>query len=127
VQVPSVLERFVQLNSSTDRVEFILLEDLIGYFIHNLFNGYDVVSISVFRITRKADLTMDEEGAHDLLKDIEKELRKRRWDVSVRLEIQQTGFSDRVLRNLTRKLEIQQHDVYQIDGPLDLTIFFNFY
>lgn len=127
VQVPSVLERFILLNSSIDRVEFILLEDLICYFIYKLFNGYDVVSVSIFRITRNADLTIDEEGARDLLKEIEKELKKRKWGAAVRLEIQQTGFSNDILRYLTDELDIHQEDVYEIEGPLDLTFFFNFY
>lgn len=127
VEVPSVLERFVQVNPSTDRVCFILLEDLISYFIHKLFNGYDVVSVTTFRITRNADLTIDEEEAHDLLKEIEKELKKRKWGASVRLEIKQTGFSHKILHYLMKKLEITQNDVYEIEGPLDLTMFFNFY
>ncbi|MDP4105735.1 MAG: RNA degradosome polyphosphate kinase [Bacillota bacterium] len=127
VEVPSVLERFVQVSSSTDQRCFILLEDLISYFIHKLFNGYDIVSVTAFRITRNADLTIDEEEAHDLLKEIEKELKKRKWGATVRLEIQQAGCSHEILTYLKEKLEITENDVYEIDGPLDLTMFFNFY
>jgi polyphosphate kinase len=127
VQVPSVLERFVQLNSSSDQVAFILLEDIIGHFIYKLFKGYRVVSVSVFRITRNADLTIHEEGARDLLKEIEKELKKRKWGAAVRLEIQQQGFAPGMLSYLMEELEIHKKDVYEIDGPLDLTVFFHFY
>ncbi|MGM0873398.1 MAG: RNA degradosome polyphosphate kinase [Bacillota bacterium] len=127
VQVPAVLDRFVRLNSSNDKVQFILLEDVLSYFINKLFKGYKVVSVSVFRITRNADMTIHEEGARDLLKEIEKELKKRKWGAAVRLEIQHKGFDQNILRYLTEELEIHQNDVYEIDGPLDLTILFGFY
>ncbi|MCQ6278787.1 RNA degradosome polyphosphate kinase [Bacillus sp. EB600] len=126
VQVPAVLGRFIRLNSD-NQVQLILLEEVISYFIDKLFKGYKVVSASVFRITRNADLTIHEEGARDLLKEIEKELKNRKRGAAVRLEIQKKGFDPCVLHYLTEELEIHQKDVYEIDGPLDLTIFFYFY
>ncbi|WP_226530195.1 RNA degradosome polyphosphate kinase [Metabacillus niabensis] len=126
VQVPAVLERFVKLHTSSDQNRFVLLEDIISTFIHKLFNGYKVVSVSVFRITRNADMTIHEEGARDLLKEIEKELKKRKWGAAVRLEIQKNGFDQNILRYLTEELEIHEKDVYEIDGPLDLTFLFSF-
>ncbi len=126
VQVPAVLGRFIRLNSD-NKVQLILLEEVISYFIDKLFKGYKVVSVSVFRITRNADLTIHEEGARDLLKEIEKELKNRKRGAAVRLEIQKKGFDPCVLHYLTEELEIHQKDVYEIDGPLDLTIFFYFY
>jgi polyphosphate kinase len=127
VQVPAVLNRFVRLETSNNIVQFIQLEDVISYFIYKLFKGYKVVSVSVFRITRNADMTIHEEGARDLLKEIEKELKKRKWGAAVRLEIQQNGFDQNILRYLTEELEVHEKDVYEIDGPLDLTILFGFY
>lgn len=127
VQVPAVLDRFVRLNSSTNKVQFILLEEVISYFIDKLFKGYKVVSVSVFRITRNADMTIHEEGARDLLKEIEKELKNRKWGAAIRLEIQQSGFDRAILSYLLEELEITKTDVYEIDGPIDLTIFFGFY
>lgn len=127
VQVPSVIKRFVRLDSIDERVQFILLEDIISYFINKLFKGYKVVSVSIFRITRNADMTIHEEGARDLLKEIEKELKKRKWGAAVRLEIQHKGFDQNILRYLTEELEIHGKDVYEIDGPLDLTLLFGFY
>ncbi len=127
VQVPAVLDRFVKLDSSAEKVQLILLEDVISYFIQKLFKGYKVLSVSVFRITRNADMTIHEEGARDLLKEIEKELKKRKWGAAVRLEIQQDGFDRNILRYLTEELEIHEKDVYEIDGPLDLTLLFGFY
>lgn len=126
VQVPAVLDRFVQLKSD-NKVLFILLEDVIRYFIHKLFTGYKVVSVSIFRITRNSDLPINEEGAYDLLKEIEKELKSRKWGSAVRLEVQKKCFDQRVLRYLTEELEVNEQDVYEINGPLDLTMFFSFY
>ncbi|WP_338786755.1 RNA degradosome polyphosphate kinase [Metabacillus sp. FJAT-53654] len=127
VQVPAVLDRFVRLETSNNKVQFIQLEDIISYFIYKLFKGYKVVSVSVFRITRNADMTIHEEGARDLLKEIEKELKKRKWGSAVRLEIQRNGFDQNILRYLIEELEVHEKDVYEIDGPLDLTILFGFY
>jgi polyphosphate kinase len=85
VQVPSVLKRFIEIPD--DKSSFVLLEDIITYFVDKLFTGYKVVSVTQFRITRNADLTIHEEGARDLLHQIEKELKKRKWGAAVRLEI----------------------------------------
>ncbi|WP_147534627.1 RNA degradosome polyphosphate kinase [Bacillus marasmi] len=126
VQVPKVLNRFVQLHSA-DNEQLILLEDIICHFIDKLFVGYQVHSLTVFRITRNADLTIQEEGASDLLKEIEKELKKRKWGAAVRLEIQKQRFDRKVLKYLSEELELKEQDVYEIDGPLDLTMFFQLY
>ena len=127
VQVPSVLDRFVRLDSKKGSLKLILLEDVIGFFIRKLFNGFKVISASVFRITRNADMTIHEEGARDLLKEIEEELRKRKWGAAVRLEIQEPGFDPAILDYLTNELEVHKKDVYAIEGFLDLTVFFSFY
>lgn len=127
VQVPAVLERFVKIEASDNSMNYVFLEDIISYFINKLFKGYKVVSVSIFRITRNADMTIHEEGARDLLKEIEKELKKRKWGAAVRLEIQSKDFDQRILNYLTTELEIHEKDVYEIDGPLDLTVFFVFY
>lgn len=127
VQVPSVLDRFVRLESKKDSYKLILLEDVISFFIRKLFHGFKVISTSVFRITRNADMTIHEEGARDLLKEIEEELRKRKWGAAVRLEIQQPDFDPAILEYLTNELEVHKKDVYAIEGFLDLTVFFSFY
>jgi len=127
VQVPAVLDRFIEVDRGSNKRTFILLEDVISHFIHKLFLGYKVVSVTQFRITRNADLTIHEEGARDLLKEIEKELKKRKWGAAVRLEIKKYGSDDRILKYLLHELEIHEKDVYQIDGPLDLTFLFGFY
>ncbi|MBA2874179.1 RNA degradosome polyphosphate kinase [Thermaerobacillus caldiproteolyticus] len=127
VQVPSVLHRFIRLPSEQGRFVYILLEDVIAAHIDILFKGYTVVSVTQFRITRNADLTIHEEGARDLLKEIEKELKKRKWGAAVRLEMSKHGFDPFIFMYLLDELKIHGRDVYQIDGPLDLTFLFQFY
>jgi polyphosphate kinase len=127
VQVPSVLNRFIRLPSEDDRFMYILLEDVITAYIHMLFKGYDVVSVTQFRITRDADLTIHEEGARDLLKEIEKETKKRKWGSAVRLEMSKNGSDPFILHYLLDELEIHEKDIYEIDGPLDFTFLFSFY
>lgn len=127
VQVPSLLERFIFLPNEDNKQKFIFLEDVISNFTHKLFTGYTVSSVTRFRITRNADLTIHEEGARDLLKVIEKELKKRKWGAAVRLEVGTDNLDKRVLSLLYEVLEVKDEDVYMIGGPLDLTCLFALY
>lgn len=127
VQVPAVLDRWLHLEAKPGKERLIMLEDVIGHFIGKLFHGFRVESVTVFRITRNADMTIHEEGARDLLKEIEKELRKRKWGAAVRLEVQKGTVDSSILKYLMDELEINSKDVYEMDGPLDLTMFFGFY
>ncbi|MFB9758656.1 RNA degradosome polyphosphate kinase [Ectobacillus funiculus] len=126
VQVPSVLERCIFLPGEEEQ-KFIFLEDVISNLVHKMFTGYGVLSVTRFRITRNADLTIHEEGARDLLKVIEKELKKRKRGAAVRLEIGKQGLDEQVLDFLLTTLEIHEKDVYRIDGPVDLTFLFALY
>ncbi len=127
VQVPAVLNRFIKLPTEGDKQQFILLENVIGYFINDLFNGFAVKSVSPFRITRNADMTIHEEGARDLLLEIEKELKKRKWGSAVRLEMQEGLMDQNVLNLLLDVLELHPNDVYTFNGPLDLSFLFKLY
>ncbi|RBW69047.1 RNA degradosome polyphosphate kinase [Bacillus taeanensis] len=127
VQVPAVLDRFIELSAVEGERQIIFLEDVIAHFIHKLFKGLEVISVSQFRITRNADLTIHEEGARDLLKEIEKELKKRKWGAAVRLEVQKNSMDKEILNFLLKELEIHEKDVYWINGPLDLTFLGKFY
>ncbi|WP_139491694.1 RNA degradosome polyphosphate kinase [Brevibacillus dissolubilis] len=126
VQVPAVLSRYIELPGATEeRKEFILLEDVIKRYSYRLFKGNEVSAVHPFRITRNADMSLDEEGAEDLLKEIEKELKKRKWGAAVRLEID--ARMDEDLRHILQEaLEVHTRDIYSIDGPLDLTKFMSF-
>lgn len=127
VQVPALLNRFIEIPYMEEESSFVLLEDIITYFIDKLFNGYKVVSVTQFRITRNADLTIHEEGAHDLLHQIEKELKKRKWGAAVRLEIKADRIDNEILGYLLDELEVKENDVYYISGPIDKTFLFSFY
>ncbi|AOM82613.1 RNA degradosome polyphosphate kinase [Salisediminibacterium beveridgei] len=124
VQVPSLLNRAVRIKRNHG-VSYVLLEDIITHFIGGLFSGNQVMSVSPFRITRNADLTIHEEGARDLLREIEKELKKRKWGAAVRLEINRHNMEERVLSFLTSVLEIKSGDIYELTGPLDISFLFN--
>ncbi|MEG0259279.1 MAG: RNA degradosome polyphosphate kinase [Lysinibacillus sp.] len=126
VQVPSVLDRFIKVPSSEGETVIVLLEDVITAHIDKLFYGYSVKSAQAFRLTRNADLTIHEEGARDLLVEIEKELKKRKWGVGSRLEVRVGEMNDEVLAYLLEEFEIEGNDVFHIDGPLDLTFMFSF-
>ncbi|WP_134686313.1 RNA degradosome polyphosphate kinase [Brevibacillus migulae] len=124
VQVPAVLSRFIELPSANGKV-YILLEEVIKKYINRLFKGNEVTSVHPFRITRNADMTLDEEGAEDLLEEIEKELKKRKWGAAIRLEID--GQMDQEVRLILQEaLEVHPRDIYPINGPIDLTKFFGF-
>ncbi|MER1984574.1 MAG: RNA degradosome polyphosphate kinase [Solibacillus sp.] len=126
VQVPSVLERFIKIPTTEEEAAFVLLEDVISHNVDKLFFGYKVKSTQAFRLTRNADLTIHEEGAQDLLSEIEKELKKRKWGVGSRLEVRDGEMSDDVLEYLLDEFEIEESDVFRIDGPLDMTTMFGF-
>ncbi|WP_201319051.1 RNA degradosome polyphosphate kinase [Paenibacillus sp. EPM92] len=121
LQVPSNLMRFIEVpaRANSKKHEFILIEELIEQHIHTLFSGYTAVSVQAFRLTRNADLTLNEEGAEDLLEEIENQLRRRRWGDPVRLEVQK-GMHPYALKQLTEEFEITDN-VFEIDGPIDLT------
>lgn len=126
VQVPSVLERFIKVPSEEGKAVYVLLEEVIASHIDKLFYGYSVKSTQAFRLTRNADLTIHEEGAQDLLVEIEKELKKRKWGVGSRLEVRNGEMQDEVLEYLLEEFELEESDVFKIDGPLDLTSMFSF-
>ncbi len=117
VKVPSNLPRFVQL---PDELVFVPLEQVIAAHLHELFPGMEIGEVAAFRVTRNADLTLEENEADDLLAAVEVELRRRRFGRAVRLEIGHT-MSPELRELLVRELDISEDDVYPIAGPLDLT------
>ena len=122
VQVPSVFDRIVIVDQDDEHVRFILLEDIINEHAHGLFGGYEVWESTVFRATRNTDLSLQEEEAEDLLEMIEESLRQRLRSAPVRLEIAAAA-SEEFVDMLIEALDLDDGDVYRIDGPLDLTAF----
>lgn len=127
VQVPSVLQRVVLLPSLQENKQAIIfLEEIIERNIEKLFLNYDIVSVSPFRIMRNADFSIDEDEAEDLLKEIEKQLKKRQWGQAIRLEVE-AGVDGMLLKTLMEELDIKKEDIYSIQGPLDLTVMMKIY
>lgn len=129
VQVPSVLERVIAIPSEVGTYHYVLLEDVIEFFAERLFRGYKTKSTCLFRITRNADLTIHEEGARDLLSEIEKELKKRKWGGVVRLEVRGEHIhkiNKKILNYLAAELDIKEGEVYAVNGPVDFTFLFSF-
>lgn len=120
VQVPSVLNRLIELPSEDNNRYFIFLEQIIKKYIHTLFVGHNILATACYRITRNADLGFDEEGAEDLLKTIEKSIKQRKWGTCIRLEIEQ-GMDLKLLKTLEHSLEVSEEGIYEIVGPIDLT------
>jgi polyphosphate kinase len=115
VKVPPLLPRFI----SVGEMRFVLIEEVIAAHVPALFPGMDVIESSLFRVTRNEDLTVDEDDVDNLLQALERELVRRRFGPAVRLEVQ-ANISNRVLELLVRELDISEHQIYLIDGPLDL-------
>ncbi|NPV89173.1 MAG: RNA degradosome polyphosphate kinase [Firmicutes bacterium] len=125
VQVPSVLDRVLELPGDKKERCFILLEDVIKTNLKSLFRGFRILSIGCYRVTRNADLGFDEEGAEDLLETIQQSLKMRRWGSVVRLEVERD--MDASLRGfLEEAFEVPEGGTYEISGPLDLTLLFRF-
>ncbi|MEL1136310.1 RNA degradosome polyphosphate kinase [Desulfitobacterium sp. THU1] len=120
VQVPKVLSRLIEIPSVSNERQFLLLEDLITLKLPELFQGHKILSSGFFRITRNADLDIDEEGAEDLLETIEQSIRQRKWGSVIRLEIGK-GFHQNLLSILKEELDLDNDKIFEIDGPVDLT------
>jgi polyphosphate kinase len=120
VAVPSG-NRLVTLIEGVGRVA--LVEDIVSTFLDSLFSGYRITGRCVFRVTRDGTLDIDEETAADLLSEIENELSSREHSNAVRLEVAAGG--DQALHAwLQQAMELDAADLYQVDGPLDLTLLF---
>lgn len=119
VQVPSVLPRIVVIPSESN-FNIILLEDIIKSNLKTLFGTENILSCGCYRITRNADMAVDEEGAEDLLEAIEESLKQRKWGAAVRLELER-GIDKDIVRTLEKELEISKTQEYILNVPLDLT------
>ena len=124
VEVPNVLERFVKINSAKG-ISYALLDDIIIMFMDQLYAGQKVLSSSVFRVTRNADLNLIEDDADDLLMVIEEAVKNRRWGDAIRLEIESDA-DEWIATELEKNLEIGKNQIYRIKGILDLTCWFSY-
>ena len=129
VQVPSGLPRVIELPSygaedGTRRLVF--LEQIILRNIQKVFTGYEIICTSVYRVTRSADFAIDEDDTDDLLSEIEKQLKERRRGRAVDLELDLSA-DKRILKRLQDELELDDEEIYKINGPIDLAFVMKLY
>jgi polyphosphate kinase len=123
VKVPPNVGRFIPIDDAggpPGSARYLPLERLIGAHLPQLFPGLEVAQWHVFRVTRNADVEVEEDRDEDLLQQMERELARRRFGPAVRLECQE-DIDDYVLDLLVRELEIEDRDVLRVPGLLDLS------
>ncbi|MBC8507243.1 MAG: polyphosphate kinase 1 [Anaerolineales bacterium] len=130
VKVPSSLPRFVPIKRSSGSTKkdgtvphnhyFVLLDQLIAHHLHTLFPGMEMLEVHPFRVTRNADMTIQELEAADLLEAMEESVRKRRFGAVVNLSVN-PDMPDFLLDILIENLRVDPNDVYKLDGPLGLS------
>jgi polyphosphate kinase len=116
VKVPPVLPRLLQLEPG----RFVLIDQVIEANLDLLFSGMEIVEHHLFRVTRNADLAIEEDEADDLLMAIEEELRRRRFGEAVRLEVERS-MPAATRQILLRGIGLREDDAYEIRSMLDLT------
>ena len=116
LKVPPLLPRFMSVLPN----RFVPIEDVIAAHLGELFVGLDVLEHYAFRVTRITDLEIDEDVTEDLLKSLERELTRRRFEPAVRLEVEES-ISEAVLDRLVTELAMDRRAVYRLPGPLDLS------
>jgi polyphosphate kinase len=116
VKIPPVLPRFVVM---PDGERFVPLEQVIAAHLDTLFPGMTIGRHVAFRVTRNADLAVEEDEADDLLVAVEMELRRRRFGRAVRLEIAADAGAA-VKELLAAELEVSPQGVYDVRAPIDL-------
>jgi polyphosphate kinase len=117
VKVPTLFPRLLPLAGGE---RFVPVEQVIIEFLPTLFPGMEVTDSTTFRITRNADLSLEDEDADDLLAAVEMELRRRRFGRAVRLEVSES-VSRAILDLLVEEHDLTYADVVAVRGPLDLT------
>jgi polyphosphate kinase len=116
VKVPTFLKRFQEVSAG----RFIAIEKLIGAHLDWLFPGMEISAVVMFRVTRNADLTVDEDEAEDLLQAVEMELRRRRFGGAVKLDVSD-NVDERTLTLLIEELDLDPEDVSRHRAPLALS------
>jgi polyphosphate kinase len=116
VKIPGNVSRLLRVN---DTRKFVPLEDLVSMHIGSLFPKCAILEVQPFRITRDADVEIEEDEAEDLLKSVQQTLRQRRFGFGVRLEVS-SSMSSSMMELLRRSLQLESQDVYSIDGPLNI-------
>lgn len=128
IKVPDNVDRFVELKprEADGQVRFLPMEELIAAFLGVLFPGLDIVEHHAFRITRNADMEVEEDRDEDLLQALERELARRRFGSPVRLEVAD-DMTENMLELLQSELDVDPGDVIEVPGLLDLSSLWQVY
>ena len=129
VQVPSVLPRVIvlpQKDGGKRKCRVILLENVIEHYLDVLFLNHEIICSAPYRIMRNADLSIDEDDAEDLLKEIEKSLKMRQWGEVIKFEYEER-MDSRLEKYLKKQFKVHPCDMYAFNGPLDLTFLMKCY
>jgi polyphosphate kinase len=116
VKIPPLLPRLF----AVERNRFVLLDQVIEANLDELFRGMEIVETHLFRVTRDADIAIEEDEADDLLLAIEEEVRRRRFGEAVRLEVERS-MPETTRRILTKGIGVRDEDCFEVAGMLDLT------
>jgi polyphosphate kinase len=120
VQAPRILPRLLPFSKRTDGDDYIFLGNLIQAHVESLFHGVTVKGTHLFRVTRNSNLYVDDEESSNLLHAIEAELRKIKRGAAVRLEVKH-DCPEPVLRRLLDIFNLEEEDVFRINGPLNFS------
>ncbi len=120
IKVPDSLPQMVPIPSRAGELAFIWLEQVIIANLRLLFPEMDILEADLFHVTRDAELTIQELESDDLLETVQEAVWRRRFRDAVRLQVN-TSMPRRLVELLTNNLELDQNDVYRIDGPIDLS------
>ena len=129
VQVPSVLPRVIllpEVSGKKRQCRVILLENIIENYLDVLFLNHEIICSAPYRIMRNADLSIDEDDAEDLLKEIEKSLKMRQWGEVIKFEYEDR-MDKRLVKYLKKQFNVHTCDMYRFNGPLDLTFLMKCY
>ncbi|UQU66182.1 RNA degradosome polyphosphate kinase [Couchioplanes caeruleus] len=126
IKVPNNVPRFVTVQNDSRGVRFLPVEELIAVHLDQLFSGMQLLEWHLFRVTRNAEVEVDEDRDEDLLQALERELAQRRFGPPVRLEVA-ASISDHVLDLLARELDMNDEDVLRVPGLLDLSSLWQVY
>ncbi len=115
IRIPRLLQRFIHISKDT----YIPIESLIVEHIGDIFPGYKVTSYATFRVTRNADIVIEDEEADDFMEILEQGLRLRKKGAFVRLEIDE-GASEEIVEFLNSHIKVYKEDIYRYSIPLNL-------
>ena len=116
VRVPRVLERFIEIENGT----YVPIGSIVAQHIEDLFPGYTLIKYAAFRVTRNADIEIEEEEADDFLEILEEGLKLRRKGAMVRLEVGING-DDEIVNFFNRHTNVYQDDIYRFHTFLNLS------